>query len=71
MNELADRRTRAEAQLKVLERVRRMRRIILLLLQPGDRRPCRSFKAAYREGTVKRSDSVEALAKLHGVDARR
>lgn len=69
MNELADRRTRAEAQLKVLEKgTKDAPNYPFCFCSQETADHAEGFKAAYREGTVKRSDSVEALAKLHGVD---
>ena len=69
MNELADRRTRAEAQLKVLEKGTEDKpNYPFCFCSEETTRHAEGFKAAYREGTVKKSDTVEALAKLHGVE---
>ena len=69
MNELADRRTRSEAQLKVLEKgTKETPNYPFCFCSQATADRAEGFKAAYREGTVTRSDSVEALAKLHHVD---
>lgn len=68
MNELADRRTRAEAQMKVLEKgTKEKPNYPFCFCSEETTKHAEGFKGAYREGTVKKSDSVEALAKLHGV----
>lgn len=71
MNELADRRTRSEAQLAVLAKgdAKHPNYPFCFCSQETTER-AEGFKAAYREGTVKRSDSVEALAKLHNVSVK-
>ena len=69
MNELADRRTRADAQLGVLAKgtAEKPNYPFCFCAEETTTR-AEGFKAAYREGTVKKSDTVEALAKLHNVD---
>lgn len=68
MNELADRRTRAEAQLKVLEKgTKENPNYPFCFCSEETTAHAEGFKAAYREGTVKKSDTVEDLAKLHNV----
>ncbi len=71
MNELADRRTRAEAQLAVLAKgTAKEPNYPFCFCAEETTKRSEGFKAAYREGTVKRSDSVEALAKLHHVSVK-
>ncbi len=70
MNELADRRTRAEAQLKVLAKGNKEKpNYPFCFCSEETASHAEGFKAAYREGTVKRSDSVESLARLHNTNA--
>lgn len=69
MNELADRRTRAEAELKVLaEGTKEAPNYPFCFCSQETVDRAEGFKAAYREGTVKRSESVEELARLHHTD---
>lgn len=69
MNELADRRTRAEALMKVLEKgTKEEPNYPFCFCSQETADHAEGFKAAYREGTVKKSDTVEDLAKLHNVD---
>lgn len=71
MNELADRRTRAEAQLVVLAKgTAEKPNYPFCFCSEATTEHAEGFKAAYREGTVKRDDSVEALAKRHGCDPK-
>lgn len=72
MNELADRRTRAEAELVVLGKGTSDKPnypFCFCSQETADH--AEGFKAAYREGTVKRFESVEDLARYHGVDAKK
>ena len=69
MNELADRRTRADAQLVVLAKgTKEKPNYPFCFCSEETTKHAEGFKAAYREGTVKKSDSVEELAKLHNVE---
>ncbi|MGN1210005.1 MAG: flavocytochrome c, partial [Duodenibacillus sp.] len=69
MNELADRRTRAEAQLKVLAKgTKEAPNYPFCFCGEATTKRAEGFKAAYREGTVKKSNTVEDLARLHHVD---
>lgn len=69
MNELADRRTRAEAELAVVVKgTKEKPNYPFCFCSQATADHAEGFKAAYREGTVKRSDTVEDLAKLHNVD---
>ena len=71
MNELADRRTRSEAQLVVLsEGDAKHPNYPFCFCSEETTKRAEGFKAAYREGTVKRSDTVDALAKLHNVSVK-
>ncbi len=71
MNELADRRTRAEAQLKVLAKgTADNPNYPFCFCSQETADHAEGFKAAYREGTVKKSESVEDLARLHHVDPK-
>lgn len=71
MNELADRRTRAEAQLVVLAKgTSEKPNYPFCFCSEKTTEHAEGFKAAYREGTVKKSENVEALAKLHGCDPK-
>lgn len=71
LNELADRRTRADAQLAVLAKgTREHPNYPFTFCSEETTAHAESFKAAYREGTVRRSEIVEALAKLHGTDPK-
>ena len=68
MNELADRRTRSEAQLAVLAKgdSKHMNYPFCFCSEETTTR-AEGFRAAYREGTVVKSDSVEELAKRYNV----
>lgn len=69
MNELADRRTRAEAQLRVLAKgTKDEPNYPFCFCSEETTTRAEGFKAAYREGTVKKSNTVEDLARLHHVD---
>lgn len=71
MNELADRRTRAEAELVVLNKGTEDKpNYPFCFCAEETTTRAEGFKAAYRENTVKKSDSIEALAKLHNVDPK-
>ncbi|MFU0841388.1 MAG: Flavocytochrome c [Burkholderia sp.] len=71
MNELADRRTRADAELAVLAKgTREHPNYPFTFCSQATADRAEGFKAAYREGTVRRSNSVEELAKLQGVDPK-
>lgn len=71
MNELADRRTRAEAQLVVLAKgTKEDMNYPFCFCGEETTKRAEGFAAAYREGTVKKSDSVEELAKLHKTDPK-
>lgn len=71
MNELSDRRTRAEAQLVVLAKgTKEKPNYPFCFCGEETTKHAEGFKAAYREGTVKRSENVEELAKLHNVDPK-
>lgn len=70
MNELADRRTRAEAQLRVLAKGTAQKpNYPFCFCSEETTAHAEGFKAAYREGTVKKSETLQDLAKLHNVDA--
>lgn len=69
MNELADRRTRAEAQLRVLAKgTKDEPNYPFCFCSEETTTRAEGFEAAYREGTVKKSNTVEDLARLHHVD---
>lgn len=71
MNELADRRTRADAELAVLaEGTPEKPNYPFTFCSQATADRAEGFKAAYREGTVRRANSVEELAKLHGTDPK-
>ncbi len=71
MNELADRRTRADAQLAVLAKgTAEKPNYPFTFCSQETADHAEGFKAAYREGTVKRSETLEDLAKLHNVDPK-
>ena len=71
MNELADRRTRAEAELVVLNKgTKEKPNYPFCFCGEATTKRAEGFKAAYRENTVKRSANVEELARLHGVDPK-
>ena len=66
MNELADRRTRADAQLAVLAKGSEAEpNYPFAFCGEATTTHAEGFKAAYREGTVKRSETLEDLARLH------
>ena len=68
MNELADRRTRADAQLAVLSKGSAEKpNYPFTFCSEETTAHAEGFKAAYREGTVKKSETLEDLCKLHGV----
>lgn len=68
MNELADRRTRADAQLAVLAKGTEDKpNYPFTFCSEETTAHAEGFKAAYREGTVKKSETLEDLCKLHGV----
>lgn len=69
MNELADRRTRAEAQLVVLEKGSEAKpNYPFTFCSEATTKRAEGFKGAYRDGAVNKSNSVAELAKRHGVD---
>lgn len=71
MNEQADRRTRADAQLAVLAKgTAEKPNFPFCFCGQETCDHAEGFKAAYREGTVKRDDSTEALARRHHVDPK-
>ena len=69
MNELADRRTRADAELKVLaEGTSEQKNYPFTFCSEETANRAEGFKAAYREGTVKKFDTVEDLARYNHAD---
>ncbi|BDY06085.1 flavocytochrome c [Ferrimonas sp. YFM] len=69
VNELSSRRTRSEAELEVMKKGTKAKPNYPFTFC-GEETTKRSegFRAAYRDGAVRKSDSVAELAKLHGVD---
>jgi len=70
MNELADRRTRADAQLEVLKKSTKDNTNYPVVFC-GEETTTRAegFKEAYKAGCVRKDDTLEALAKRYGIDA--
>lgn len=70
MNELADRRTRAEAQMEVLKKgTKEQPNYPFTFCGEATTQRAEGFAAAYRDGAVKKSATVEELAARHGVSA--
>lgn len=69
MNELADRRTRAEAELKVLDKsTDKVTNYPIAFCDEETTRHAEGFKAAYRDGCVFKDDTLEALAKRYNIN---
>ncbi|MEL4292934.1 flavocytochrome c [Shewanella xiamenensis] len=69
MNELADRRTRADAQLAVLASgTKEKPNMPFVFCGEATANHAEGFKAAYRDGAIKKSETLDELAKRYDVD---
>jgi flavocytochrome c len=69
MNELADRRTRADAQMEVLKKsTKDAINYPIVFCGEETTKDAEGFKAAYRDGCVVRDDTLEALAKRYSIN---